>query len=281
MAPLVRWLIRHGVTFPEFSSSLKRVFLAQARQELNQIAQKKDPNAPLKPLTDSALSLMSGVHRRDIREFRLADKSLAKPVAPHTVSTHESYGVAAPVFARWLSDPRYIEADHSPKPLPRTGELSFDQLVASVSSDVRPRAVLDQLLRFDLVEFDGSVLRVKAKGFVPRDGLEPMSLSLAGNVQDHLAAAVANIESNANMLEQAVYIDDVSAESVHQLHVLAAKNWQASHRQLMQLAQEKFDQDSAAPDSNAAAGNTSRTDQRFRARVGIYFFSQATPKDSS
>jgi hypothetical protein len=268
VAPLVRWLIRHGVTFPEFSSSLKRVFLEQSRAELNAVASPKT-------LTDSALSLLSGVHRRDIREFRLADQAIAAKGEAPTAPTTDSYGVAAPVFARWLTDPRYTETDHSPKPLARTGEISFDSLVATISSDVRPRAVLDQLLRFDLVEFDGSVLRVKSKGFVPRAGLEPMSISLAGNLQDHIAAAVGNIEDNANMLEQAVFVDNLTAKSVHQLHLLAAQTWQANHRQLMQLAQERFDADSAA------AANTPVAEPRYRARVGIYFYSQETPKEPS
>jgi hypothetical protein len=272
VAPLVRWLIRHGVTFPEFSSSLKRVFLEQARAELTLVA--KDKAA--KPITDSALSLMSGVHRRDIREFRLADQAAIKAVPVASYANTDSYGVAAPVFARWLSDPLYLESNQTPRALPRAGDLSFDALVASVTSDVRPRAVLDQLLRFDLVEFDGNLLRVKSKGFVPRDGLEPMSASLASNLQDHIAAAVGNLESDANMLEQAVFVDQISAQSVHQMHLLAAQTWQINHRQLMQLAQERFDLDNP---SNAAPATASTP--RFRARVGIYFYSQETPPVSA
>jgi hypothetical protein len=271
IAPLVRWLIRYGVTFPEFSSRLKRVFLAQARLELDSLAKAKDALAPLKKPTDSALSLMSGVHRRDIREFRLSDIAAGREPATAPPATVETYGVAAPVFARWLTDQRYLDADNVPKPLPRTGDLSFDNLVASISSDVRPRSVLDQLLRFDLVEFDGTLLRVKAKGFVPRDGLEPMAQSLAGNLQDHVAAAVGNIEHNSNMLEQAIFVDEIAAQSVHQLHVLAAQTWQSSHRQLMQLAQEKFDVDSPNPNAES----------RFRARVGVYFYSEEIPKEPS
>lgn len=271
VAPLVRWLIRHGVTFPEFSSRLKRVFLAQARAELEAAALAKDPKAAIKPLTDSALSLMSGVHRRDIREFRLSDQAAAREPVVVAALPSESYGMAAQVFARWLSDSRYLESDNSPKPLSRTGDLSFDNLVASISSDVRPRAVLDQLLRFDLVEFDGTVLRVKAKGFVPRDGLEPMAQSLAANLQDHLATAVGNIEKNRNLLEQAVFVDEIGAQSVQQLHALAVQTWQTSHRQLMQMAQEKFDADSPNPN----------TESRHRARIGIYFYSEETPRDPS
>ena len=54
LQPLVRLLLRNGVTYTVFAAALKRVFLDAARQELagRGMAQ-----------TDSALSLLSGVHR--------------------------------------------------------------------------------------------------------------------------------------------------------------------------------------------------------------------------
>ena len=56
--PLARLLLRHGVAYPAFAAALKRVFLEAAADELS---------SRKMPATDSALSLLSGVHRRDIR----------------------------------------------------------------------------------------------------------------------------------------------------------------------------------------------------------------------
>lgn len=56
MRPLVALLLRHGVAYPAFSSAMKRVFLDAARAELQ---------AQGMPMTDSALTLLSGVPRGD------------------------------------------------------------------------------------------------------------------------------------------------------------------------------------------------------------------------
>jgi len=52
--------------------------------------------------------------------------------------------LAGEVVARWLSHPDHQDRRRRPRALARA---EFDALVASVSSDVRGRALLDELLR--------------------------------------------------------------------------------------------------------------------------------------
>ena len=74
--------------------------------------------------------------------------------------------VATSVVARWISEPRFLNADQSPRALARTprrgvpGEPDFTSLVAEVSSDVGARAVLDELERLGVVDVrdDGHVV---------------------------------------------------------------------------------------------------------------------------
>ena len=73
LRPLVRLLLRHGVTYPVFAAALKRVFLAAAQDELAGRGMAG---------TDSAVSLLSGVHRRDVRTLTrgaLAEPATAPP----------------------------------------------------------------------------------------------------------------------------------------------------------------------------------------------------------
>ena len=58
LRPLVRLLIANGGTYPQLSSVLKDVFIEEARLAL-QSSGRKD--------TDSALTLLTGVHRKEIR----------------------------------------------------------------------------------------------------------------------------------------------------------------------------------------------------------------------
>ena len=65
LRPLVRPLVHQGVTYPALAAALKRIFLDEARREL----QRRGMVA-----TDSALTLLSGVHRRDVRKEEFTEK---------------------------------------------------------------------------------------------------------------------------------------------------------------------------------------------------------------
>lgn len=252
--PLVRLLLRHGVTYPVFSAAIKRVFLDAAQAELA---------ARHMPATDSAITLLSGVHRRDVRNLTRS----AAETDPDTASAvDEPLGLVGQVVARWLSDPACIDAAGAPQRLPRSGSgaMSFDALVASVSRDVRPRAMLDEMLRLGVVaEHDDGVALVTA-GFAPRQGLAETLALAADNLHDHAAAVAANLNDERNFLEQAVYVDEITPESASVLQDAAVQAWRAAFRSVMQQAQERFDHDATA---------VPPAERRHRARFGVYFFS--------
>ena len=249
LQPLVRLLLRSGVTYPVFAAALKRVFLAAAQQELagRQMA-----------ATDSAVSLLSGVHRRDVRNLSRGDSAAkASPPAP--------LGMAAQVVARWMNDASYQDAKGGTRALPKAGDASFDTLVASVSRDVRPKAVLDELLRLGVVQDTADGVVLEGSGFAPRQGFEEMSWLMAQNLQDHAAAAVANLHDEGNFLEQAVFVDELTAESATRLQQVSVLAWKAAFKTVMQEAQTRFDSDAstAAPEA-----------RQHRARFGVYFYSE-------
>lgn len=252
LQPLVRLLLRNGVTYTVLAAALKRVFLDAARREL---ASRNMPQ------TDSAVSLLSGVHRRDVRELTRGPAA-AEPTKPGPL------GLAAQVVARWMHDPRFRQADGSTQVLPRAGDgngegASFDTLVASVSRDVRPRAVLDELLRLGVVNESEAGIALEGSGFAPRAGFEELSWPFSSNLHDHAAAAVANLQGEANFLEQAVFVDQISPESAALLQETAKAAWRQAFDQVMQQAQTRFDGDATLP----------APQRDHRARFGVYFYS--------
>jgi hypothetical protein len=248
LRPLVRLLLRSGVTYPVFAAALKRVFLDAARAELAERGMAQ---------TDSAVTLLCGVHRRDVRNLTRAAPQAEPPPAP--------LGLAAQVVARWMNAPGYQDEQGAPLVLPKSGAaLSFDALVAQVSSDVRPRAVMDELLRLGVARADGEQLLLEHSGFAPRQGLDEMSWLMAANLHDHAAAAAANLHGRANFLEQAVFVDQISADSAIEMHVAATEAWQAAQKAVMHTAQTRFEADAGLP---AAV-------PRHRARFGVYFYSE-------
>ena len=248
LQPLVRLLVRNGVTYTVLAAALKRVFLQVAQAELA---------GRNMPQTDSAVSLLSGVHRRDVRELTRGPVSELGEPGP--------LGLAAQVVARWMHDPAFVQSDGSTRVLPKGGEgSSFDNLVAGVSRDVRPRAVLDELLRLGVVQDTEDGLVLEGSGFAPRQGFEEVSWLTAANLHDHAAAAVANLQGEANFLEQAVFVDQISAASALQLQQAAKAAWKQAFHMVMQQAQTRFDGDAPLP----------AAERGHRARFGVYFYSE-------
>ncbi len=248
LVPLVRLLLRQGVAYPAFAAALKPVFLQAARAELQ---------ARGMATTDSAVTLLSGVHRRDVRR-------LGRGAETPEASSEGPLSLAAEVAARWLSDPAWLDATQRPRVLPRSGADSFDALVASVSVDVRPRAMLDEMLRLGVVQMEGDGVQLLREGFAPRQGLAEMAKLFSANLHDHLAAAAANLQGEANFLEQAMFVDQLSDQSVQALQQAAVQAWQQALRTVLREAQTRFDQDTA---------QLPPADRRQRARFGVYFFS--------
>jgi hypothetical protein len=249
--PLVTWLIRSGVGHSEFAAALKPVFLAQAQQELTQQNKK---------LTDSAVSLLSGLHRKDVRAFReTAADTLAQVQADGSAWGKPS--AANQVATRWLSLEDHADA------LPISGAShSFEALARSVSKDVHPRTVLQELVRLGLVQEDSGTVRLLRDAFVPDASHKEARQLFAGSVTDHLQAGVHNLCGTARddqqprkFLEQSVFADGLSPESVQKLNLLANELWTHVLQSVVEAATPLCEQDANHP-----------TPQRFR--IGLFSF---------
>ncbi|MEM6438742.1 MAG: DUF6502 family protein [Pseudomonadota bacterium] len=221
--------------------------------ELVRAAQAMETPAP----SQSRISLMTGVHRKDVRDV-LAGGLPGR--APPRAS------VAETVAARWLADPRRRGPD-GPRALSRDGAAGFDALVSSVSKDVRPRAVLDEMARLGLAEetsADGDgpgEVRLLTAAATPPDGDRQLAL-FAENLADHAAAGVGNLLAGpdaARRLERAVFYDHLSPASVEALESAARDEAQGSLERLNALAAEL-----QARDVAEGIG-------RRRFRFGVYF----------
>lgn len=247
--PLVRLLVRKGVTYPAAAERLRAAFIGEAMAEI----QAKG----MKP-TASAVSLLSGVHRKDLRARDL-DATQGDESGPEDDTP---LGLIGEVVARWLSDPDYCE-DGRPRRLQRgAGGHDFDRLVQGVSTDVGPRAVLDEMLRLQVARSSDEGIELDTHGMVPRGDFAAMASALGDNLRDHAASASANLLDGRNQLEQALYVDEITPESAQRLHREAAKAWQTAFARVMRTAEQRHahDQQHAEPG-----------DRRSRVRFGVYF----------
>jgi hypothetical protein len=221
MQPLVTFLIRRGVTYIDFAQALKKVFLQQAINEAQRVGSKQ---------TDSALSLLSGLQRRDVQQVRLL--LIEQPLAAPTRST-----VPTETIGKWLANPAYPDNlifAHSD-----SQQMSFEQLVWSVSKDKHPRSVLNELIRIKVVEWDETTHTVKLlrKAFLPDASTEAAHQLFKRIITDHIAAAVHNLDAtDEKFLEQAVFADELTPESVVILQQYSRKKWQAFMQEMLTLA---------------------------------------------
>ena len=246
LEPLVTWLVRSGVGYASFAAALKPVFLAQAEQELARLGRKR---------TDSALSLLSGLHRKDVR-------ALGEP-AVQVTADNAAQGArwgkpsaANQVATRWLS------LDW-PDLIPFTGpEPSFETLARRVSRDFHHRAVLDDLVRLGVVSEEGGNVRLSRDAFIPQPELSEARQLFAGSAVDHLAAGVHNLSGapGRRFLEQSVFADGLSEASVRALHLLANQIWADALQRVVDQAVPLCEQDEGTANP-----------QRFR--LGLFSFS--------
>jgi hypothetical protein len=255
LRPLARLLMAFGVDFPAFSNLAKAVFVDVAARDFPD-----DGSA----ITDSRVSLLSGVHRREVK--RLRDESQQRQLPPLSVS------LGAQIVARWCADSPFVDHHRRPAPLPRLaskgGEGSFECLVAGVNKDIRPRAVLDEWLRLGVAHLDDEDRVHLAEGaFIPSRGLDEKSFYFGKNLSDHLAAGAHNLlDQQPPFLERCVYYDGLSPKSVETLRELtrelAVAALQEVNRQALRLQQEDADQGG----------------ERWRMTFGTYYYAEGEPE---
>ncbi len=251
LAPLSRLCLAKGVTFAAAEELLKQSFVQEADS--------LQPDAPEHGKV-SRISTVTGINRREVTRLTRSGSS-AKPA---------KHPLAAELFARWTTDPAYKDRDGAPLALKRQGPApSFEMLAQSITRDVHPRSMLDELVRLGIARYDEGADSVSLlrNDFVPGSGSPEMVAFLGDNVGDHLEAAVANIlQDGCKHHEQAVFADELSAESIAQLLPLVAGQWKNLREAMVPAITGLIDADKSAG---------RRQDQRLR--IGLYSFTEAMP----
>ncbi len=266
LEPLARLAVDHGIQFGQIEELVKHSFV---RAAVDATRDASGADAPV-----SRLSVVTGIHRKEVKRLLEADEAL-------DIETEQT--PATELFTRWMTDPRWLDHQGKPRPLHRRAQAesdqsSFEHLARSVTTDVHPRTLIDELLRLGLIraEADTERLSLCADAFVPSRRLDDMLGFLGANVSDHLAAARANVASSLRtqpapqgqdhhppFLEQALFADGLSKASTTQAIEQTRALW--THLlQTMAPALQRLE------DSDLAASRA--TDHRIR--IGLYCYAE-------
>lgn len=249
--PLAQLCVGKGISIQMIEERLREAFVQAARLAL--------ADQPSNRLT-SRISATTGLTRREIARL---ENQPAREREPHRSPVTE-------LFMRWLADPALRASDGKPQPLPRQGPApSFEALAQSVTRDVHPRTLMEELCRLRLAEHDGGtdMVRVLQEAFVPRGDWSRMVGYLGENVGDHLRAATANVLGDGNQeLEQAIFADELSAESLAQARSLMMLQWRSMRNEIAPRLEQLI-----------AADRKAGRVQDQSLRIGLFTWSQAMP----
>ena len=250
LRPLVRLLLEKQLGFPFLSNLLKGLYVEVAE---------RDVSIPDRRPTDSRISLLTGIHRREVK--RLREELRGEEEHIPTVLT-----LGALLVSRWIGEPEYLDAEGRPRALPRRAAApvpSFESLVASVSRDLPPRSVLDEWLRLGVVsEDENGMLRLAVDSFVPEKGFEEKVHFFGRNLRDHIAAGAHNIlEEGPPFFDRSVYYDRLSRTSAAELAQIAREEGAELIRRVNRRALELQGED---------AERTEETTHRMT--LGAYFY---------
>jgi hypothetical protein len=166
MRPLVRILLRHGVSFAEFSEVVKRVYVSIAAEEFQ---------VPGRRMSKARIAIVTGLTRKDVQRLAEIDEE-------DFTGGQSNLSRIGRVLLGWHTDPDYTGPYGVPLELPYDGPTgeSFTTLVQTYSGDMTPRAMLEELLRVGIVvQTDAGWYKVVRREYVP-DSLAPDFLERFG-----------------------------------------------------------------------------------------------------
>ncbi|CAH0348407.1 DUF6502 family protein [Aquabacterium sp. CECT 9606] len=261
LLPLARLAVSQGVPLAVAEAALKRAFVSAARDAL------VEAGLPEHRLV-SRISTTTGLNRREVTRLTQSEPSQQKPVA---VSS------AGEVFTRWVTDKSLRTRQGTAKALARVGPApSFEALARSVTQDVHPRSLLDELCRLGIAQLNpqSDTVSLLRDAFVPGDDQQHMLAFLADNVGDHLNGAVSNVigQGEPPHFDQAVFADELSSESMALVRQFVSSQWQRLLNEAVPLLEQCIENDRQA-----------ERQQDQRVRIGLYSYvdDMATPKNES
>ena len=199
LRPLVRILVRHGVSFNEFSEVLKGVYTDVAESDFG---------IPGKRSSQSRIAILTGLTRKDVARLK-SKKSL--------IGLDDDSGNlnrVTRVLVGWHTDKQYTGPYGLPLEVPfdSDNQVSFTELVRRYSGDMAPRAMLDELLRVRAVEeVDQGWYRVLTRSYIPEPLHADAIERLGGVLRNFVRTVEVNLEKKSpgtGRFERIVYADD-------------------------------------------------------------------------
>jgi len=197
LQPLVRILIRSGISFGETAEVLKTVFVEVAA---------RDFDLPDRKTSISRIAIITGLSRKEVSKQQAILES-------GELDVDSNLNRVTRVLEGWHTDPTFTGPYGMPMELPFESptSASFASLVRKHSGDMAPRAMLDELIRVGAVEQTSTgAFKVLVRMYIPRE-FHPDALQRFGEVvRDFINTYEHNMDKRPGMgrFERIMFADD-------------------------------------------------------------------------
>jgi hypothetical protein len=173
LEPVIRFVLRAGVTWKEFSDLSKAKFVEVATADFGIRG---------RPTNVSRVAILTGLDRRDVRKLRKA-----APDAP--IKGYQTK--ASQILSAWHHDPDFLDADGKPVVLAVDGQgATFTELMRRYAPALPAVAMIKELKSANSIEELGDRrLRALTKTYVPR-GVSVERLRLWSSVLSDVANTI-------------------------------------------------------------------------------------------
>jgi Family of unknown function (DUF6502) len=177
LRPLVRLLLKSGVTWREFEEVAKTAYVEVATDDFGVRG---------RPTNISRVAILTGINRRDVRKHRALAESDTPP-APQAMNA------AQRVLSGWFQDAEFMAANGTPLDIAVEGPgASFVELWRRYGGDIPMRALLKELHAAESVQDAGDgKLKVLTRTYIPRQA-DPQKTLRAGSVMEDLGRTVVH-----------------------------------------------------------------------------------------
>ncbi len=226
LRPVAKYCLRHALKLSDMVEVCKEVLLEAAKGEM--LA--KDIK-----VTASKLSIMTGVHRRDVQRMEHQTDQI----------NSNSDDLSTRLVGQWQSDLAFCSDRGKPRTLTYGFESSeFNQLVKRVNKELNPATILFELERIGVVERQGDKLKLIELVFAPKGDMEFGYKIVSADVEDLLAAVEENILENNEVpnLHTRTEYDNIRPSALPEIKKWALIEGRQLHARARQFISQ-FDQD--------------------------------------
>lgn len=249
MRPLIRILLRNGVTYKALTEIIKSVYVEIAGSDFG---------IPGRKQTDSRISVITGLSRKEVKRV----KTLGAVEHGENLAR---YNRAARVISGWTQDDDFHDKRGEPLDLPLDdSDFSFAELVRRYSGDAPPRAVLDELEQVGAVKrIKDDNLKLITRAFIPPTD-SPDRLGMFGVMAADLMTTLNHNlvdESGDPYMQRIVFNEHIRADEADDFHDLARRQGQKYLEKLDQWLSK-----------HQVKGKSKKKADLHRVGIGLYYF---------